>query len=244
MPSAGDVTGFWQALDGWRHALDAPRLRHALDLFFDDDIFRHQFEECPASIRGHHAELGGLLRHTWEVASIARTVSRVAGADCDLVLAGALLHDIGKIEAYSWAGLLEVTAQGHLYGHVVLGTLMLDRRMRVASPCQWTEDELAILHHLILSHHGRYEFGAPVQPMTLEAEILHYADNASAKSASMADALANPEYFAGEDLISTAGIWQIDRRRGYRGTATWGRRGASQEYQNAGSQDRKNRTAT
>jgi 3'-5' exoribonuclease len=87
-------------------------------------------------------------------------------------------------------------------------------------PC--TETELAILHHLILSHHGRLEFGAAVPPMTLEAEVLHYADNASAKTASMADALSDPANFEGDALVSARTVWQLDRRRAYRGKSDWG----------------------
>jgi 3'-5' exoribonuclease len=105
---------------------------------------------------------------------------------------------------------------------VVLGALMLDRtvRSRATMPC--TEPELALLLHLILSHHGKQEFGAPVPPLTLEAEVLHYADNASAKTASMAQAIANASNFATEALISSQGIWQVDRRRVYRGKSDWG----------------------
>ena len=221
LPSVGDIAPCWQALDGWRSQIAAPRLRSILALFYEDETFRFQYGSCPASIRGHHAALGGLLRHTWEVASIARTLCRTVPADPDLVLAGVLLHDIGKLEAYRWTRLFEITAQGHLYGHVVLGSLMLERRVRSSLP-QFAQDELDLLHHLILSHHGKYEFGAPVQPMTLEAELLHHADDASAKADSMARALREPENFTGEDMASCRGIWQLDRRRVFRGKSGWG----------------------
>ena len=74
----------------------------------------------------------------------------------------------------------------------------------------------------MLSHHGKLEFGAAVPPMTLEAEVLHYADNASAKTASMADALADPANFEGDELVSARTLWQLDRRRAYRGRSDWG----------------------
>jgi 3'-5' exoribonuclease len=79
-----------------------------------------------------------------------------------------------------------------------------------------------ILEHMILSHHGRLEFGAAVQPMTLEAEILHYADNASAKTASMSDALRDPENFPDGGPLSPRGIWTLDRRKAWRGASDWG----------------------
>lgn len=223
MPSVGEVTGFWEALDKWRREIRAPRLAATLALFFEDPDFRRRYGECPASLAGHHAGLGGLLKHTTEVAAIGRAIARVCGADQEVVLAGVLLHDIGKLEAYSWEGSFAMTEAGSLLGHVVLGCLMLDRRVgeEETDPC--TEQELQILHHLILSHHGKLEFGAAVPPMTLEAEVLHYADNASAKTASMADALADPDNFSGRELVSAKTIWQLDRRRAYRGSSGWGR---------------------
>ena len=222
LPSVGDVSGYWKTLDGWRAEIRGPRLAAVLALFYDDDAFRRRYEECPASLAGHHAELGGLLRHTCEVASIAKQISRVCRANWDLVLAGALLHDIGKLESYTWDGAFEYTDCGSLMGHVVLGALMLERRVAPVVPAPCTERELMLLQHLILSHHGKLEFGAPVQPMTLEAEVLHYADNASAKTASMADVLADGDGFSADAMVSRPD-WRIDRRRGYRGASDWGR---------------------
>ena len=222
LPSTGEVTQYWDRLDAWRAEVNRPRLSRTLALFYDDPDFRQSYQECPASTQGHHAELGGLLRHTCEVASIGRAIAKVCHADLDIVLAGALLHDIGKLEAYSWHGPFELTECGSLLGHVTLGLLMLDRRVGEEDPAPCTDQELTLLHHLILSHHGKLEFGAAVPPMTLEAEVLHYADDASAKAASMADALADPDNFAGNALVSAKSIWQLDRRRAYRGGSDWG----------------------
>lgn len=224
MPSIGDTGRWWKRLDEWRARIRGPRLARTLGLFFDDPDFRERFEQCPASPGGHHAELGGLLKHTVEVAHIGLGIARLyPHADSDLVLAGVLLHDIGKLDAYRWdGGIFEMTEAGTLHGHVVLGALMVDRAVRAAVPAPCTEQELAILQHLVLSHHGRLEHGAAVAPMTLEAEVLHYADNASAKTASMAEALADAGNFDGEGLVSTRGLWQLDRRRAYRGRSDWG----------------------
>jgi 3'-5' exoribonuclease len=165
------------------------------------------------------------LKHTVEVAAIARTIARVTGggggADADLVLAGVLLHDIGKLEAYRWEGLFDYTDQHYLVGHVVLGALMLDRRLSEPNAPRCTPQEKALLLHLVLSHHGRQEYGSPVPPATLEAEVLHWADNASAKTASMAEALRDSDAFA-EGLVSQRRFWQLDNRRAYRGVSDWG----------------------
>jgi 3'-5' exoribonuclease len=222
LPSVGSVTRYWTDLDRWRAEICGPRLRAVLDLFYADPDFRRHYESCPASTVGHHASLGGLLRHTWEVAAIGRAIAATTGADRDLVTAGALLHDIGKLEAYRWDGTFETTDAGALLGHVVLGMLMLDRRLARASPPPCTETERVLLQHLVAAHHGRLEFGAPVAPMTLEAEVLHVADNASAKTASMTDVLADSTLFAEEGLVTTRPAWQLDHRRAYRGRVSWG----------------------
>jgi 3'-5' exoribonuclease len=211
-------------VDTWRAELQAPRLARVVALFFEDDDFRRRFGACPASVAGHHAALGGLLQHTVEVAAIARTIARAAGADPEVVLAGALLHDIGKIDAYRWDGMFDYTEVHHLVGHVVQGALMLERRLDEAPvedpPC--TPAERQLLLHLILSHHGRLEYGSPVPPLTLEAEVLHWADNASARTASMAEALRDADAF-GDGPISQKRFWQLDNRRPYRAASDWGR---------------------
>jgi 3'-5' exoribonuclease len=221
LPSVGDVAPYWKKLDDWRAQVAGPRLARTLSLFFDDLDFRRRFEQCPASIAGHHAQLGGLLKHVCEVAHIGREIARTCKADRDVVLAGALLHDIGKLECYRWDTAFSYTDTGRLLGHVVLGSLMLERRIALEPVPPCSDAGLEQLHHLILSHHGQLEFGAAVCPMTLEAEVLHFADNASAKTASMSDAICAPENFNGEELVTAKTVWQLDRRRAYRGMVDW-----------------------
>jgi len=222
LPSVADPAPYWEVLDRWRGEIRGPRLRAVVGLFYDDPDFRDRFTQCPASPAGHHALLGGLLKHTAEVATIARAISRVAGADADLVLAGVLLHDIGKLEAYRWDTHFETTDAGALIGHVCLGSLMLDRALAAASSPPCTELERLILQHLILSHHGKHEYGSPVLPLTLEAEVLHFADNASARTASMAEAVGDPDNFADEGWLSSRRLWTLDNRRVFRGRSEWG----------------------
>ena len=105
-------------------------------------------------------------------------------------------------------------------GHVVLGALMLDRRLDEEEEPPCTETERRILLHLILAHHGRLEWGSPVLPLTLEAEILHWADNASAKATSFADALSHAENFP--DGQFSVPQRPLDYRRVYRGGSDWG----------------------
>jgi 3'-5' exoribonuclease len=224
VPSVGPVERYWTFLDDARTKLEAPRLRAVLDLFYANEAFRLRYEQCPgAPGTGHHALLGGLLQHTSEVVSIARGIARVARANEELVVAGAMLHDIGKLESYTWdEGLFETTERGRLVGHVVIGAMMLREALAAEPLPVCTDEEAMLLEHLILSHHGKLEFGSPVRPMTLEAEILHMADDASAKTAAISEAYASEEYFPGDARISAKRVWQLDHRWLFRSGADFG----------------------
>lgn len=207
----------WDALDKLRGSIATPRLTESVNLFFADDAFRARFERTPGAVRGHHAKLGGLLLHVCEVASIGQQMAKtMRKANVDLVVAGALLHDIGKVEAYTVdAKGLGYDPRNHLIGHVVLGCLMFTERVaaaRAAGTCTLGDGHVTELQHMILSHHGSLEFGSPVQPMTVEAELLHWADESSAKADSFVESLSDAELFPSGDEISARKSWQLDRR--------------------------------
>src|SRR4029077_19337460 len=133
-----------------------------------------------------------------------------------------LLHDIGKTECYSWeSGVFDTNERGRLVGHVVQGVIMLQRAIAAASESPCHADKHLILEHFILSHHGKLEFGAPVKPLTLEAEILHFADDASAKTGSINDAYGLKENFPSGDGISAKKIWQLDGRWMYKASMSF-----------------------
>ncbi len=213
LPSIGDCTRLWAHLDKMRAEMSSVTLRRMVDLFYGDDDFRSRLERTPASVSGHHAKLGGLLQHIIEVATIARATAKACKANLDLVTAGVLLHDIGKVESYDVStGGFGYTACGHLLGHVVLGCMMLERRVSDTVPRHCSDEQLMELEHIILSHHGSLEFGSPVQPMTLEAEVIHWADEASAKSNDMLESLEDGECFADGEEISSKRPWRVGRR--------------------------------
>jgi 3'-5' exoribonuclease len=214
----GDVEKLWTWVDRVRGDVESRTLRRVLDLFFRDDGFRLRFERAPGSTSGHHARLGGLLLHTYEVTNIARQTARTMGigstrVNLDLVVAGALLHDIGKVESYEIGPCgFSFSPCGLLLGHVVLGALMLERRVAAVREAVCTEGQLLDLQHLILSHHGARELGSPVEPMTTEAEIVHWADEASAKATDMMETLADGELFTSGREISDRPHWRVGRR--------------------------------
>ena len=218
---AQDPLSLWAKVDGWR--AEMPRaMRAAVDTLFGDDTFREAFARTPGATRGHHAQVGGLLLHTTEVAEIARASVATMGGQVALVTAGALLHDIGKVQAYSVdvTG-FDFTPAGHLLGHVVLGSLMLQERLGTLPAGTLSADQRLELHHFIQSHHGVLEYGAAVRPMTLEAELLHFADQASAKGNDFAEAVEDPELFTAEGQpFSAKRSWRLERRV-WRGRADW-----------------------
>jgi len=213
----------WDAFDDLRARITSPTVKAAVDLFFADDEFRVRFERTPGAVNGHHSQLGGLLLHVFEVTKIAKTIATtVRKANADLAVAGAMLHDIGKVEAYSTSpeGFAH-TPTGTLLGHVTLGALMFDRKLRDSGLALSVAQRDELLH-FILSHHGALEFGSPVQPMTVEAEIVHWADEASAKATDMVDELADPELFPpGSDIeVSAKRSWRLGRKL-WRRPAPW-----------------------
>jgi 3'-5' exoribonuclease len=219
---AGDTVKLWDWIDRQRAEITTPALRRIVDLFYGDDDFRLNLERTPGAVRGHHAKLGGLLLHVYEVTSIAKHTAKTMKANVDLVVAGALLHDVGKVEAYCIdGGAFDYTTCGLLLGHVVLGTLMLERRVAAlgSSPC--TPGQLLEIHHMILSHHGTLEFGSPVQPMTTEAEIVHWADESSAKANDMLESLEEPEHFGGGREVSDKKPWRVGRKIWRRPDGGW-----------------------
>lgn len=210
---AGGCDKLWEWIDRVRSEIRSATLRRVLDLFYADEAFRLRFERTPASVGGHHAMLGGLLLHVFEVTTIARATAKSVRADLDLVTAGALLHDIGKVEAYSVSNAgFGHTNCGMLIGHVVLGAMMLERAVVKAGDDVCSDVQQMELQHIILSHHGALEYGSPVRPMTTEAEIVHWADEASAKASDMSDSLTDDSNFTDGEEISSNRPWRVGRK--------------------------------
>ncbi|MFA5863981.1 MAG: HD domain-containing protein [Phycisphaerae bacterium] len=160
-------------------------LLYLIKQFIDDKDLMAKFKKAPAAVNVHHACLGGLLEHTLNLLELAvLTGSRYPEINMDLMLAGTFLHDIGKTQELAWETSLKYTDSGQLIGHLVIGAMMVEQK------AQKTAQELGepfparllqVLEHMIISHHGDYEFGAAKLPMTAEALALHHIDNLDAK---------------------------------------------------------------
>ena len=162
-----------------------PHLLNLAECFLMDDEFMRKFSRAPAGVKNHHAYLGGLVEH---VVNLMELVIHVAplypSLDQDLLLMGVLLHDAAKIDELTYERDFAYTDEGQLIGHVVMAVGMLDKKLREVERLsgETLPDELVLrLKHMIVSHHGQYEYGSPKLPMTLEAVALHYLDNLDAK---------------------------------------------------------------
>ncbi len=133
----------------------------------------------PAAQMVHHAYRGGLLEHVLKMSEVGVALARQYGADSDLVLAGALLHDLGKLEELDYECVARYSTAGNLLGHITLGAQLVNRL--AADIDGFPEPLLVQIEHIVLSHHGSKEFGSPVEPMTVEAFILAAVDDLDAK---------------------------------------------------------------
>ena len=166
-----------------REAVDRmgePHLKKLLrDLLADED-FTAAFTAAPAAKSIHHAVLGGLLEHTVSVVGLCRLLAEYYPAvDRDLLLAAAMLHDVGKVRELTWDRVFDYSDAGRLLGHITLGALLVEARIRGIP--NFPEELAQRLLHCILSHHGELEWGSPRRPKTLEALILHYAEDLDGK---------------------------------------------------------------
>jgi len=175
-----DVTKMMLSLREVLRKIENPQIRSLTDRFLSDSSFVQLFKRAPAAKNFHHSTLGGLLEHTLSVCRLALVVAEhYPELNRDLLLAGAFLHDIGKVKELGAATSIDYTDEGRLIGHLSLGVSMVDEKL---AAMEAFPEEIALrLKHLILSHHGEYEFGSPKKPAFLEAFALHLIDDLDAK---------------------------------------------------------------
>ncbi len=157
-----------------------PWLKAMMEAFLADDAFVHRFSSAPAAKSMHHVYLGGLLEHSLAVADLVEDVCRrYPHLNRDLLLVGALLHDVGKVSELCYERTFDYTDEGKLLGHIVMGVEMVEERVR-AIP-DFPAELKVLIKHQLLSHHGQYEYGSPKRPKTLEAVVLNFLDDLDSK---------------------------------------------------------------
>jgi len=180
-----DVSKLLERMRGILLKLTNPHLRALIECFMMDEQFVEAFCKSPAGVRNHHAYLGGLLEHVVQLLDLAERVLPIyPQLDRDLLLTGIFLHDAGKVRELSYGRVFSYTDQGQLIGHLVIGVEMLNEKVAKVSDLTgepFPNELLLRLKHMIVSHHGTYEFGSPKLPMTPEAIALHHLDNFDAK---------------------------------------------------------------
>ena len=179
-----DVDEMWAELRGYVSAFANSDLKRLIFAFLDDEEIASAYRAAPAAKTLHHAWLGGLLEHVLTLVRVClATVPFYPEVEPDLLVTGAILHDIGKIRELVWKSSFSYTLEGQMIGHISIAQGMLREKLQALQPFP---DRLRVLvEHMILSHHGKYEFGSPKLPMTPEAILLSALDDLEAKMQNM-----------------------------------------------------------
>ncbi len=180
IPSAKNITQMEKEFLEIKNSVKEPNLKKLLDLFFSDNDFFEKFKRAPAAMYIHQAYIGGLLEHSLNVAKICDFLRTLyPSLDRDVMIASALLHDIGKIKEFQVTTNIKQTEEGMLRGHITIGEeMVLDKIKQID---QFPETMKIKIAHILLSHHGGLENGSPKEPHFSEAIAVYYADEFDSK---------------------------------------------------------------
>lgn len=181
LPATGrDIDSMFKQLAGLSDSIKEKNLRELFTAFWNDGEFVEKFKKAPAAKKMHHAYIGGLLEHTLSMAVLAeRIAGHYSGLDRDLLIAGTILHDIGKIREFEYDIKIDYSDEGRLLSHIVIGLGMIDEKIREIK--EFPDTLALMLRHMIVSHHGTRDFGSPEPPKTIEAVLLNYIDEIDSK---------------------------------------------------------------
>jgi len=184
-----------------------PHLKELLEAVFADEEITRLYKRAPAAKSIHHAWLGGLIEHVLSLCALCRIVApRYPQVDLDLLLTGAILHDVGKIYELVYDRTFGYSDNGQLLGHIHLGLRIVDDKLR--SLPSFPARLRSLVEHMILSHHGELEFGSPKVPLFAEALLLHHLDNLDSKLESMRRSVESDRI---EDSLWTPINYALDR---------------------------------
>ena len=184
-----DVEDLYRRLSAHAAAVKNPWLNRLLASFLEDSLIAPRLKRAPAAKVMHHAYLGGLLEHVVSLCDLCRLVAgHYRELDADLLITGAVLHDIGKLEEFCYERAIYYSTEGQLLGHIVLEVEQVGRAMDAMAG--FPAELKTLVKHLLISHHGQYEFGSPKLPMTREALALAFLDDLDSKMGAARAALA------------------------------------------------------
>lgn len=172
--SEKDIESLWSDFQDCINGIGHLHLRKLILEIFSDDVFADKFKRAPAAKGFHHTYLGGLLEHTLSIVRLCEMIAdHYPHLDRDLLVVGGVIHDLAKVDELSYERNFDYTDEGRLLGHIVMGTIDLDRRMRALDFPELLRIKVL---HMLISHHGEEQFGSPRKPMTAEAIALHFID--------------------------------------------------------------------
>ncbi len=213
LPStSSDVDELWQRLLGFVESFTDPDLKLLLNTLLADSGLAKAYREAPAAKQLHHAWLGGLLEHVVSLLGLAdRVAPHYPVLHRDLLLTGVVLHDIGKVRELTWEVGFEYSVEGVLLGHIQIGMELVEKT--IDSLPAFPPRLKTLVLHLILSHHGKLEFGSPKLPMIPEALVLNFVDDLDAKMQAVASEFEkSAREGKGADEL-TGRIWALDQRQ-------------------------------
>ena len=207
-----DVAELWRQLLGFVESFTTPHLKLLLTTLLDDPALALAYREAPAAMQLHHAWLGGLLEHVISLCTLAdRVAPHYPLIDRDLLLTGVILHDIGKVRELSWEVGFEYTVEGMLLGHIQIGAALAERTMD--SLPEFPPKLKTLVLHMILSHHGKLEFGSPKLPMIPEALMLNFIDDLDAKMQAVTGEFEKSAREGKGPNELTNKVWALDNRQ-------------------------------
>ena len=205
-----NVEELWSSLVRSVDSFSDLSLQALVRSFLEDAVIAAAFREAPAAKSLHHAWMGGLLEHVVSLIGICELAAQhYPEINRDLLLTGAILHDIGKLEELSWGTSFDYTLEGQLVGHITLGLAMIEKKL--ATLPDFPPPLRMLVKHMVLSHHGKLEFGSPKLPMIPEAVLLHYLDDLDAKMHTIRSEFERHEAQGGEAGEMTDWVRSMDR---------------------------------